>query len=160
MCSQFEIILSSGLPVGKCVQMVAAQSKNKNINRMLLSVAEDIEGGYSMASSFEKNAPSLPRTFIETVKAGEQSGTLENCFGRLHKYYDRTAKMKAKIISTLTYPSIVVAVAIIVFIIIMAVAVPVFTKTFEDMDIELPGITKGMIALSRFITGYWWLCLQ
>ena len=149
MCSQFEIILSSGLPVGRCVQMVAAQSKNKNINRMLLS----------MASSFEKNAPALPRTFIETVKAGEQSGTLENCFGRLHKYYDRTAKMKAKIISTLTYPSIVVAVAIIVFVIIMAVAVPVFINTFEDMDIELPGITKGMIALSRFITGYWWIIL-
>lgn len=157
MCSQFEIILSSGLPVGRCVQMVAAQSKNKAINRMLLSVAEDIESGYSMASSFEKNAPSLPRTFIETVRAGEQSGTLEKCFARLHRYYDRTAKMKAKIISTLTYPTIVVSVAVIVFIIIMAVAVPVFISTFEDMDIELPGITRAMIGLSRFITGYWWI---
>lgn len=157
MCSQFEIILSSGLPVGRCVQMVAAQSKNKAINRMLLNVAEDIEGGYSMASSFEKNAPSLPRTFIETVRAGEQSGTLEKCFARLHRYYDRTAKMKAKIISTLTYPTIVVSVAVIVFIIIMAVAVPVFISTFEDMDIELPGITRAMIGLSRFITGYWWI---
>ena len=157
MCSQFEIILSSGLPVGRCVQMVAAQSKNKAINRMLLNVAEDIEGGYSMASSFEKNAPSLPRTFIETVRAGEQSGTLEKCFARLHRYYDRTAKMKAKIISTLTYPTIVVTVAVIVFIIIMAVAVPVFISTFEDMDIELPGITRAMIGLSRFITGYWWI---
>ena len=159
MCSQFEIILSSGLPVGRCVQMVAAQSKNKGINRMLLNVAEDIEGGYSMASSFEKNAPSLPRTFIETVRVGEQSGTLEKCFARLHRYYDRTAKMKAKIISTLTYPTIVVTVAVIVFIIIMAVAVPVFISTFEDMDIELPGITRAMIGLSRFITGYWWIIL-
>ena len=159
MCSQFEIILSSGLPIGRCVQMVAAQSKNKSINKMLRSVAEDIESGYSMSSSFEKNAPSLPRTFIETVKAGEQSGTLEHCFGRLHRYYDRTAKMKAKIISTLTYPSIVIGVAIIVFIIIMAVAVPVFISTFEDMDIELPAVTKAMIALSRFITGYWWVIL-
>lgn len=159
MCSQFEIILSSGLPVGRCVQMVAAQSKNKAINRMLLSVAEDIEGGYSMASSFEKNAPSLPRTFIETVRAGEQSGTLEKCFARLHRYYDRTAKMKAKIISTLTYPTIVVSIAVIVFIIIMAVAVPVFVSTFEDMDIELPGITRAMIGLSRFITGYWWIII-
>ena len=159
MCSQFEIILSSGLPVGRCVQMVAAQSKNKAINRMLLNVAEDIEGGYSMASSFEKNAPSLPRTFIETVRAGEQSGTLEKCFARLHRYYDRTAKMKAKIISTLTYPTIVVSVAVIVFIIIMAVAVPVFISTFEDMDIELPGITRAMIGLSRFITGYWWIAI-
>lgn len=159
MCSQFEIILSSGLPVGRCVQMVAAQSKNKAINRMLLSVAEDIEGGYSMASSFEKNAPSLPRTFIETVRAGEQSGTLEKCFARLHRYYDRTAKMKAKIISTLTYPTIVVSIAVIVFIIIMAVAVPVFVSTFEDMDIELPGITRAMIGLSRFITDYWWIII-
>ncbi len=159
MCSQFEIIMASGLPIGRCVEMVAAQSKNKKVNKMLRNVAEDIESGHSMSSSFEKNAPTLPLTFIETIRAGEESGTLEHCFAKLHKYYDRQAKMKAKVISTLTYPTIVVAVAIIVFIIIMVVAVPVFVTTFEDMDIELPKITKAMIGFSRFLTGYWWLII-
>ena len=160
MCSQFSIILASGLPVVSCLQMVAAQSKSKQVGKMLTRVAEDVDAGYSMASAFEKNAPSLPKTFTETVRAGEESGALETCFSRLHKYYDRSAKTRQKIISTMTYPAIVILVAIIVFIIIMAVAVPMFIDTFESLGVELPAITKGMIAVSNAITGYWWLILM
>lgn len=157
MCSQFSIILTSGLPVVRCLEMVSSQSKNKNVSAMLLKVAEDVDGGYSMASAFERNAPSLPKTFIETVRAGEESGTLESCFNKLHTYYDKSARMKQKIISTLTYPAIVVVVAIVVFIIVMVVAVPMFISTFEELGIDLPWITKAMIATSKAITGYWWL---
>lgn len=157
LCSQFSIILASGLPIVRCLEMIAAQSKDKATTKMLKRVAEDVDGGYSMAAAFEKNAPHLPRTFIETVRAGEQSGALEICFKRLHKYYDKSAKLKQKLISTMTYPAIVIATAIIVFIIIMVVAVPMFIDTFEELNIELPAITKAMIALSRALTGYWWL---
>ena len=160
MCSQFSIILASGLPVVSCLQMVAAQSKSKQVGKMLTRVAEDVDAGYSMASAFEKNAPSLPKTFIETVRAGEESGALETCFSRLHNYYDRSAKTRQKLISTMTYPAIVIVVAIIVFIIIMAVAVPMFIDTFESLGIELPAITRAMIAVSNAITGYWWLILM
>lgn len=104
ICSQFAIILTSGLPIVRCVEMVAAQARTKELQKMLKKVAEDVSGGYSLAQSFENNATGFPTTFIETVRAGEQSGTLEECFEKLHKYYDKTAKMKAKIISTLTYP--------------------------------------------------------
>lgn len=70
---------------------------------MLEKVAEDIGAGYSMAQSFENNMPGLPKTFIETVRAGEQSGSLEECFKRLHRYYDKSAKTKTKVINTMTY---------------------------------------------------------
>ena len=70
---------------------------------MLEKVAEDIGAGYSMAQSFENNMPGLPKTFIETVRAGEQSGALEECFKRLHRYYDKSAKIKTKVINTMTY---------------------------------------------------------
>ena len=156
ICSQFAIILTSGLPIVRCVEMVAAQARTKELQRMLKKVAEDVSGGYSLAQSFENNATGFPTTFIETVRAGEQSGTLEECFEKLHKYYDKTAKMKAKIISTLTYPAIVICVAVIVFIIIMVVAVPAFTSVFLELGTELPGITKGLIATSDFLTNYWW----
>lgn len=159
MCSQFAIILTSGLPIVKCLEMLSAQSKNKQVAKMLLRVGEDVDAGYGLASAFEKNAPKLPRTFIETVRAGEESGSLEECFTRLHKYYDKTAKMKQKIISTMTYPAIVIVVAILVFIIIMAVAVPMFIDTFQQLGIDLPFITQAMIAISNAITGYWWLFL-
>lgn len=159
ICSQFSIILGTGLPVMRCVEMVASQSRNKRTRRMLEKVAEDIGAGYSMAQSFENNMPGLPKTFIETVRAGEQSGALEECFKRLHKYYDKTAKTKAKVISTLTYPAMVIAVAVIVVIIIMVKAIPAFGDVFAEMGTEMPAVTKGLIAVSNFFVGWWWLIL-
>lgn len=93
------------------------------------------------------------------MRAGEQSGALEECFKRLHKYYDKTAKTKAKVISTLTYPAMVIAVAVIVVIIIMVKAIPAFGDVFAEMGTEMPAVTKGLIAVSNFFVGWWWLIL-
>ena len=159
ICSQFAIILSAGMSIQHCVEMVAAQTRNRHIRQMLEKVAEEVGAGYSMAQSFENNAPYLPKTFVETVRAGEQSGTLEECFQRLHRYYDKSAKTKAKVVSTLTYPAMVIVVAIVVFIIIIAVAVPAFNDVFAEMGTQLPGITRVLLAISDFFIGWWWLLL-
>ena len=155
ICSQFAIILNSGMPIVRCVEMVADQARTPELKAKLLKVAEDVSGGYSLAQSFVNNMSDLPVTFIETVRGGEQSGTLEICFDRLHTYYDKQSKVRGKVISTLTYPAIVIFVAIIVFIIIMVVAVPTFVSTFEELGTDLPGITKAMIAVSDFLTHQW-----
>lgn len=160
LCSQLSIVLAAGLPIVNCIKLVALQQKNKDVKRMLEKVAEDIDGGYSMASSFEKNNPKLPRTFIETIRAGETSGTLTICLERLHKYYDKTSKTHGKLISSLIYPALVIFTAIIVVIIIMVVAVPMFTKTFFELGIDLPKVTRALIAVSDFFVRYWWSILM
>lgn len=157
ICSQMAIILATGLPVVRCVEMVASQSRNRHTAKALHKAAEEIGAGYTMAQSFENSLPGLPRTFIETVRAAEQSGTLEPCFQRLHVYFDKSAKTKAKLISALTYPAMVLAVAVVVFLIIMTVAVPAFTSAFSQMGTELPGVTRGLIRLSDFLSNWWGL---
>lgn len=159
LCSQFSIILAAGLPIVRCVEMVAEQAKSKFAHDLLMKVSEDISAGYSMAQSFENNAPDLPKTFIETIRAGEQSGTLEVCFKRLHKYYDKNSKTRGKVVGALTYPIIVIIVAIVVFIIIMVVAVPLFISTFAELGTELPFITKLIIGISEFFTNWWWILI-
>ena len=144
LCSQFSILLSSGLPIIRCIEMVADQTRNKQLRQVLEKTAEEVGAGRSMAQSFEHNAPGLPATFIETIRAGEKSGSLEACFTRLHSSYDRTAKTKAKLVSSLTYPALVIAVAVVVFIIIIAVAVPAFTDAFAELGGEMPAITLGL----------------
>lgn len=159
LCSQFAIILTSGLPIVRCVEMVAAQARTREVQQVLRHVGEDVSGGYSLAQSFSNAGTAFPVTFIETIRAGEQAGTLELCFDRLHKYYDKSAKTHAKLVSTLVYPVLVLIVAAIVFLIIMLFAVPMFTATFAEMGSELPGITKGLMAVSGFFQHYWWTLL-
>ena len=159
LCSQFAIILTSGLPIVRCVEMVAAQSRTREVRRLLQQVAEDVSGGYSLAQSFSNAGTLLPVTFIETIRAGEQSGTLELCFQRLHTYYDKSSKTRAKLVSTLTYPALVLIVAAIVFLIIMVVAVPMFTSAFAQLGSDLPPVTRGLMAVSGFFQRYWWALL-
>ena len=84
LCSQLSILLSSGLTALRCLQMVAAQTRNKQLRRALEKAAEEVGAGRSMADSLESNREvRFPATFVETVRAGEQSGSLEACLQRL-----------------------------------------------------------------------------
>lgn len=157
LCSQFAIILDSGLPIVRCVEMVAAQTRDRRLRTLLSRVAEDVAGGYPLAGSFENNIPSLPPTFIETVRAGEQSGTLSHSFRRLHRYFEKNSSTRQKIVSALTYPAIVTAVAVVVSLVIITVAVPAFTSAYAALGGQLPLITRALIAVSDFLRSWWYL---
>lgn len=149
---QFAIILGAGLPIVQTVKLVAEQAADKTLSKMLKQVAEDVAGGWSVSYSLEQRGKSLPVTFRETIRAGEESGDLAGAFQRMSEYYERTSKTRAKAISAMTYPAFVMVVAVIVIAIIMGYAIPAFTSTFESLGAELPGITKALISFSNFFS--------
>lgn len=157
MCSQFNIILKSGVTISRCMEMIGDQTEDKQLKKMLINSAEDVAEGNSVASSFEKNCKGLPLTFIETIRAGEQSGTLERSFATLEKYYEKSNKTAQKVKQALSYPIFVIIVAVIVVIVVMVKVVPTLSGTFADLGGDLPGITKALIASSEFFQKYIWL---
>lgn len=154
MCERFAIIIGVGLPIAKAVQMLANQTEDKNLKNILQGIAEDVAMGRSLSASFGIRAEAFPSTFIESVRAGEETGSLETAFSRMSTYYKNSSKTRQKVKSALTYPAIVVVVSVIVMAIIMVVAVPAFTKTFASMGSDLPGVTKFVMGVSDFITAY------
>ena len=159
MCSQFAITLKSGMPIGKAMEMIAKQTEDKKLRKILLEAAEDVAGGNSVAASFEKFKKAFPLTFIETIRAGEESGTLENSFEKMQGYYEKTYKTTEKVKGAMAYPIFVVLVAVVVLIIIMAKVVPTLASTFVDLGGELPFITKLLIGISDFFAKWWMLML-
>lgn len=155
MCSQFSIILKAGVPISTCMEMISDQTEDKKLKKMLKSASEDVAQGNGVANSLEKNCKGLPATFIETIRAGEQSGTLERSFAVLEKYYDKSYKNNQKVKQALSYPIFVICVAIVVVIVVMVKVVPTLTSTFSDLGGDIPGITKFMIACSDFFQKAW-----
>ena len=155
MCSQFATILSAGVDVASCMEMIGNQTEDKKLKKMLLNSAKDVAQGNYIAASMEKNCPGLPVTFIETVRAGELSGTLEDSFATLQTYFERNYQLKQKVKSALSYPMFVVVVAVIVVIVVMVKVVPTLTQVFGDLGGELPFITVLLINISKFFTKAW-----
>lgn len=153
--SQFAIMLRAGLPMGRIVQLIAEQTSDKLMKKILTACADDVAAGYSLAQSLEKNGKKIPVAFIETVRAGEESGALETCFMRLKTYYEKANRVKRKVKSAMTYPIILVIIAVVVVGIVMVKLVPTMIGMFENMGTELPLITRMLIGISNFFVDYW-----
>lgn len=155
MCSQFSIILNAGIPVARTCHLVAEKTGDKTLNRILNQVADDVEGGRSLSASFADRGGGLfPPTFVETVRAGEETGSVDKSFDTMHEHFDKINKLKKKLRSAMAYPLFVLVIAVIVVIVLMVKVVPTFTAMFEDLGGELPGITKLLIAISDFFRDY------
>ena len=152
LSSQLAVTLKAGLPLVRSLRLIAENEGDKYVRQLLEDVADDVQAGHSLADSFRNRAPKLSAAFLETIRAGEASGTLTESFVRLKSYYEHSAAAASRISAAMVYPVILVAAAIAVIILIMVLAVPVFEESFASMGSSLPGPTRFLIAASRFLT--------
>ena len=152
MCSQFAIILKAGMPIGRAVKVVADQTSNKYLNKVLTQVASDVQAGHSVAYSFESKGEYLPRVLIETIRAGEESGHMYEGFERMKKYFDRQSKVAGKVASALTYPIFVGIIAVVVVAVLMVMVVPAITDMIVSLGSEIPLMTQILMNISDFVS--------
>lgn len=151
MCSQFAVILKAGIPIGRTIHLIAEKTTDRTLKRLLQEVAEDVESGRSVAASFQDRGKGfLPPTFVETIRAGEESGSLDRSFESMYQHYDKSVKMRAKVRSALAYPLFVLLVAVVVVIVLMVKVVPTFMAIFESLDSEIPMMAQMLIGMSNF----------
>ena len=154
LCSQFAVIIRSGIPIVHAVELIAEQTRDRGMKKILQEVAKDVGSGHGLAESYENKAKIMPLTFIETVRAGEESGTLEQSFDKLHAYFDKTGKMKAKLRTAMISPFVLAIVAVFVVVAVIMFAVPTFTSMFDEMGQELPWATRSLMSLYEFLHSY------
>lgn len=160
MCSQFSIILEAGLPIGRAVALVADQTADKYLKRVLADVSSDVAAGHGFADSLESKGESLPNMFIETVRSGEESGHLPEAFKRLHFYYDKRSKISSKVASALTYPIFVLIIAVVVVAVMMVMVIPSMTSMISSLGSEMPWITQLLIDMSSWMqANFLWVIL-
>lgn len=155
VCSQIAITLRSGVPLARALKLIGDQTEDKVLKKALLATAEDVAAGGSLSDSLQRNLKTFPPTFIETIRAGEESGNIERSFSQMASYYEKVYKTTDKIRSALRYPVFVVAVAIVVLIIVMVFVIPTLANTFSELGGELPLMTKILIVTSDFFRRWW-----
>ncbi len=157
--SQFAIMLRAGIPMSRTVELIAGQTSDRLMKRILTACAADVAAGYTLSRSLEKNGKKIPAVFIESVRAGEQAGTLEDSFESLKSYYDRAHKVKAKVRSAMTYPIVLLVIAAVVIAIVMAFLVPRMISILNGIG-ELPLPTRILMAMSTFFANSWPILLM
>ena len=155
-CRQFVAILKAGVSVINALQMMSEQTENKALKAASVGLVDDLGKGETLSAAMRKQKV-FPSIFVNLVEAGEATGSLETAFERMALQFEKEAKLKAIIKKATIYPIIVMFVAIGVIVAMMTFVIPNFMSMFEDMDVEMPSITKAVVAMSDFFVAYWWL---
>ena len=155
-CRQMLSILGAGVSIINALQMLAEQTENKKLKRGIAQVADDVGKGETLSNAMRKQPAVFPSMFINLIEAGEATGTLEISFERMALQFEKESQLKALIKKALTYPIMVGLVAVGVIFAMMTFVIPTFMNMFSDMDVEMPAITRFVIAVSDFFVAYWW----
>lgn len=159
VCKQMVSILNAGVTVITALEMLSEQMDNKTLKDALVEARAYVEKGGTLADAMRLNPSIFPPMMINMVAAGEATGGLETSFDRLATHFEKADAVAAKVKGALTYPIIVLIVAVLVVIVVMVAVIPTFVGMFAEMGTALPLPTRIMMAGSDFILQKWWLLI-
>ena len=148
---QFATMIDSGLPLVQCLEIQAAQAPNPTLREQLAVVKESVESGVTFADSLKKFPDTFDELFRNLVAAGEIGGILDTILNRLAVFLEKNDKLKRQIKGAMTYPIVVLFVAIIVTAVLLLKVVPTFDKMFADFGGTLPAPTQIVINMSYWL---------
>lgn len=150
-CRQFASILRAGMPLIKCLSMLAEQTEKKSLKVITKSVREEVQKGSSLSQAMSLHGKKLPSILINMVAAGEASGSLDRSLEIMAEHFEKEHKTQQKVKSALRYPIIVLIVAVIVVVVMLAFVVPTFIGMFESAGARIPLLTRILIAMSNYV---------
>ena len=148
---QLSTMVSAGLPIARALEVLSEQTTNKNFKKVVMDCLRDVEGGTSLSASFGRFPKIFSATYRALVKAGESSGKLDDVLLRLADNMESDRELRAKFTGAMIYPAIVFLAMIGVFIMMMVFVVPKLADMYQSLNVDLPTITKFMIAMSDFV---------
>lgn len=156
---QFSTMLSSGLTVIKCLDILYQQAEGKFLREVILRVYESVQKGESLSRAMKAQGAAFPSLFLSMIESGEASGSLENVLERMADQFDKDSKMKNRITQALIYPIVLVILIILVVIFMLVFILPQFNVMFEQFNATLPLPTKILLAISGAIINYWYIMI-
>lgn len=145
------IMMKAGLALSKALSILERQTKNKKFKNVLNKVDVSIKKGLSLNEAFSKFGNVFDPLFTSMIKAGEESGGLSEALEVIARQMNKAYILKKKIKSALIYPFIIVIAMFIIGAVMLVYVVPTLTKTFSELNVELPNSTQFVIALSNFL---------
>jgi type IV pilus assembly protein PilC len=156
---QFATVISAGLPVVQSLAILQKQAEKKGLKDALKQVREDVETGLPLSDALAKFPGIFNKLYVYLVKAGEVSGNLDGILERIAAFQEKQQALKGKIRTAMTYPSVVMFIALAVTWFLLVGIVPQFAGILDQLGGQLPLITRVLIAISEFLQHQWYILI-
>jgi len=149
------IMIGAGLAMTRALEILSLQTKNKSFAKIIKAIKESVNQGQPLADSLTKYPKIFSELFVNMVRVGETSGSLEETLKMLAYQMEKEYELKSKVRSAMIYPIIIVIAMFGIGLLMMVVVVPKLTLIFREMNTDLPFTTKMLISLSDLLSQHW-----
>ena len=163
---QFATLVASGMPMLRTLHTLEEQTQDDAIREATAGLRADVEAGSSLEQAMERHPKVFDRLFRAMVRAGEESGRLEEALDRIAFQVEKTDALRRQVKSAMMYPALVFGFAVVVLVAIVMFVIPVFANIFTELGEEHPNEASGLppptafcVGLSNLLTGYWFVLI-
>ncbi len=149
---QFSTMINAGLPIVRALYVLSEQTDNPKLKEVVVLVRKDVEAGLALSEALEKHPKVFSKLYVEMVRAGEIGGILDGVLLRIAAQLEGDQELRRKVKSAMTYPTVVLVLAVLAASFMLIFIVPVFAAMFEDLGGTLPLPTRVAMGLSDLLT--------
>jgi type II secretion system protein F len=149
-------LIDAGLPIDRALSVLIQQSDSDALKAMLQRLQADIRTGKPLSEALGNFPREFPTLYANMIRAGEVSGQLAGVMTRLADFLEKEQVRRSQILAALTYPAVLITVAVIAVTFLLTFVIPRLQEVFKDMGAALPLPTRMLLAISGSIAHYWW----
>src|SRR5258708_7175067 len=152
---ELSTLLNAGVPLDRCLTITSELTERAKFRAVVLDVLRILKGGKSLADSLAAHPEYFGDLYVNMVRAGEAGGALAAVFDRLADFERSRDELRGYIISSMTYPALLVLVGLASVLVLLNFVVPRFATVFEESRMKIPLPTQIMLDASKFVQAYW-----
>lgn len=159
---QLSAMVGAGVPLLRCLNSLQQHTESPALKEVLSEVIRDVEDGSALGDALSKHPRAFSLVYVNMVRAGEAAGILDEILRRLALQQEKNASIRKKVRSAMTYPTVLIVITVIAFFGLMLFVIPQIGKILTDLggpDAKLPALTLAMLAISSFLTNYWFIVI-
>lgn len=151
------VMIAAGVPLPRALEILANQSKSNKFRKAILGIQEKIIRGQAFSAALTKYPNIFSELFVNMVKVGEESGTLEDVLKVVTQQMEKEHEIKTKITGAMVYPAVIILAMIVIGTIMLIVVIPKLAQVFAEFGTDLPFTTRMVIAVGTFLGKFWYL---
>jgi type II secretion system protein F len=153
---QLADLISAGMPLDRGLTVLIEQAENSGMRDILSEALQEVRGGEALSAALAKNQKVFGTMYTNMLRAGEASGQLAEVGERMADFLEREQTRRSQLMTALAYPGVILTVSLLAVFFLLTVVVPKLSHVFKDMGDALPTPTVILLAVTGFLSHYWY----
>ena len=154
-----QVMVASGVSLPRSLGVLSRQTKSVKFKKAIEDISDRIARGSSLSDAMEAHGRIFSELFVNMVRVGEESGTMEKVLSNLTVQLEQEHEIRSRVKGALMYPAVILVAMFGIGVLMLVLVVPTLAKTFEDLNVALPPTTQVIIGLGEFFTNFWYFAI-